>query len=379
MSPTSLFTVPFFTIAALAVGRTNGFTTPGYLASLASSGTSAVLMPPSEPEAPTSDAPSDYWSYEPPSQQSSPQLPILPEGIVPNLSPDGESMYVFPYEHQTELYEQYDHMVDGLEEAATLYTQQQEQQAEEILENYDDVNDDASAAMEDGDSLYAEADEFDNVSDYHGFQSDISDYRYWVSLFDDGAGDATAHVEEPQKQEAERERISESFYDYDDEDDEEEDDYIATFDGDLGNDEHHPVATNVLGTMLRPCAESFCTLLLPEDEHSSVCCKLTDSFLESNHGWYLAEFGLQAGHVGCISAEHWMDAYNDGVAPPLYLEATHAVALDDIDIDFLRAHADDHAVALERLQELQIVKAKLNKLMKRKGGGGNDEAESTGD
>jgi uncharacterized protein len=46
--------------------------------------------------------------------------------------------------------------------------------------------------------------------------------------------------------------------------------------------------------------------------------------------------GLQPGNHWCICAARWLEAYQDGVAPPVRLEATEASALEVIPLELLR-------------------------------------------
>jgi uncharacterized protein (DUF2237 family) len=49
--------------------------------------------------------------------------------------------------------------------------------------------------------------------------------------------------------------------------------------------------------------------------------------------------GLNPGDRWCLCASRWRDAYRDGMAPPVVLEACHERALDVVDLDILKAHA----------------------------------------
>jgi len=49
--------------------------------------------------------------------------------------------------------------------------------------------------------------------------------------------------------------------------------------------------------------------------------------------------GLVAGDRWCLCADRWQEALDAGVAPPVILEATHALALEFASLDDLRAHA----------------------------------------
>lgn len=49
--------------------------------------------------------------------------------------------------------------------------------------------------------------------------------------------------------------------------------------------------------------------------------------------------GLAPGDRWCVCAPRWRQAYEDGFAPPVVLEATHERALEHVGLDVLRAHA----------------------------------------
>ena len=49
--------------------------------------------------------------------------------------------------------------------------------------------------------------------------------------------------------------------------------------------------------------------------------------------------GIQPGDRWCLCAQRWQEALEDGMAPPVHLEATHILALEFIDLADLKAHA----------------------------------------
>ena len=74
-----------------------------------------------------------------------------------------------------------------------------------------------------------------------------------------------------------------------------------------------------------------------EDDHGThlLCAKVTDEFLNytKSRGNDLSTPrsyfpGLKAGDQWCLCVSRWAEAYNDGVAPPAVLQATHANTLD---------------------------------------------------
>lgn len=89
----------------------------------------------------------------------------------------------------------------------------------------------------------------------------------------------------------------------------------------------------------------------PEDIGShTVCAVMTAEFLAHQRGvgndltTPIPEYafpGLQPGDRWCVVAMRWLQAYDDGVAPPVVLGATHERATDVVPLDVLRAHAVD--------------------------------------
>ena len=79
-----------------------------------------------------------------------------------------------------------------------------------------------------------------------------------------------------------------------------------------------------------------------------VCAEVTSEFLEFSaaRGNDLStpnpmfDFqGLRPGDCWCLCAERWKEALEEGVAPPVKLEATHISALEFVDLEDLREHA----------------------------------------
>ena len=107
---------------------------------------------------------------------------------------------------------------------------------------------------------------------------------------------------------------------------------------------------NILGTNLEVCSlnpitgftRSGCCETGPEDlgQHT-VCAEVTDEFLQFSklQGNDLMtprpEFnftGLKPGDRWCLCASRWLEALEEGIAPPVILEATHEKALEIIDL-----------------------------------------------
>ncbi len=114
---------------------------------------------------------------------------------------------------------------------------------------------------------------------------------------------------------------------------------------------------NVLGGLLRVCGMSPLTGFTregwchtgPQDVGShTVCAQMTDAFLEyskccgNDLGTPAPEYGfpgLKVGDRWCVCASRWLEAAEDGVAPPVVLEATHERALQKIALADLEYHA----------------------------------------
>lgn len=113
---------------------------------------------------------------------------------------------------------------------------------------------------------------------------------------------------------------------------------------------------NILGTNLEVCSlnpitgftRSGCCETGPEDlgQHT-ICAEVTDEFLQFSKlkGNDLMtprpEFnftGLKPGDRWCLCASRWLEALEEGIAPPVILEATHEKALEIIDLAELKYH-----------------------------------------
>jgi uncharacterized protein len=117
------------------------------------------------------------------------------------------------------------------------------------------------------------------------------------------------------------------------------------------------VAKNVLGQELQPCGldpltgfyrDGCCSTGAEDFGVHVVCARMTAEFLEFSRATGndlstpqpAAGFpGLQPGDRWCLCASRWKEAYDAGVAPSVYLEATHAAALEWIELGELRQHA----------------------------------------
>jgi uncharacterized protein (DUF2237 family) len=114
---------------------------------------------------------------------------------------------------------------------------------------------------------------------------------------------------------------------------------------------------NVLGGELVPCSadpptgfyRDGCCRTGPDDLGLHiVCAEMTADFLaftrargndlstpRPEHGFA----GLRPGDRWCLCVSRWKEALEAGAAPPVVLEATHAGALEWVDLEQLQAHA----------------------------------------
>ena len=116
-------------------------------------------------------------------------------------------------------------------------------------------------------------------------------------------------------------------------------------------------ARNVLGAPLAPCGcqpltgwyrNGFCETAPSDRGQHSICCVMSESFLTyskaqgNDLSTPVPAFrfpGLKPGDHWCVCAPRWKQAYEDGMAPPVRLEATEESALAVVTLDQLREHA----------------------------------------
>ncbi len=118
---------------------------------------------------------------------------------------------------------------------------------------------------------------------------------------------------------------------------------------------------NVFGGKLETCSSSpmtgfyrdGCCRTGPEDLGlHAICAEVTEEFLQFSkaRGNDLStpnpeyDFpGLKPGDRWCLCALRWKEALDAGVAPPVILAATHALALEVVSLEDLKKHAIDLA------------------------------------
>ena len=114
---------------------------------------------------------------------------------------------------------------------------------------------------------------------------------------------------------------------------------------------------NVLGTDLADCSHDpvtgffrdGCCRTGPGDYGlHTVCALMTAEFLEFSKAAgndlstpvpEAAFPGLMPGDRWCVCVTRWKEAFEAGVAPPVVLEATHASALEFVELTDLERHA----------------------------------------
>ncbi|NEQ44295.1 MAG: DUF2237 domain-containing protein [Leptolyngbya sp. SIOISBB] len=118
-------------------------------------------------------------------------------------------------------------------------------------------------------------------------------------------------------------------------------------------------AKNVLGGSLETCStdpmtgfyrDGCCNTGAGDFGSHTVCAQVTEGFLSYSKAQGndlstpvpMYHFpGLKPGDRWCVCAARWKQAYEDGVAPPVALEATHEAALQVIDLEILQEYALD--------------------------------------
>ena len=116
---------------------------------------------------------------------------------------------------------------------------------------------------------------------------------------------------------------------------------------------------NVYGEALESCStepmtgffrDGCCNTNTQDIGSHTVCIEVSDTFLEYSRfrGNDLStpnpEFGfpgLNPGDRWCLCAARWLEAYQQNMAPRVFLTRTHIKALDTISIDILKQYAVD--------------------------------------
>jgi uncharacterized protein len=116
---------------------------------------------------------------------------------------------------------------------------------------------------------------------------------------------------------------------------------------------------NVFGEALRSCSDRPLTGFFrdgccntSDSDHGShtVCIEVSREFLEYSRfkgndlSTPLPEYefpGLKPGDRWCLCAARWLEAYQQGMAPRVFLARSHRKALDTVPLELLRQFAAD--------------------------------------
>ncbi|HEY7822278.1 MAG TPA: DUF2237 domain-containing protein [Acidimicrobiia bacterium] len=116
---------------------------------------------------------------------------------------------------------------------------------------------------------------------------------------------------------------------------------------------------NVLGEELESCSvdpvtgwfrDGSCATAPGDLGSHTICAVVTQEFLDhqkeigNDLTQPMPQFqfpGLTPGDRWCVTARNWLRAYEDGVAAPVVLAATHERALDIVTLTTLQEHAVD--------------------------------------
>ena len=94
--------------------------------------------------------------------------------------------------------------------------------------------------------------------------------------------------------------------------------------------------------------DGFCRTGADDTGRHTVCILATDDFLAFSKAAgndlstpmpQYAFPGLQAGDKWCLCMLRWREALNAGMAPQVYLDATHEAALTVVSLEDLKAYA----------------------------------------
>ncbi len=117
------------------------------------------------------------------------------------------------------------------------------------------------------------------------------------------------------------------------------------------------VPLNVLGEPLELCScsprtgwyrDGYCRSDATDLGRHTVCCVVTEAFLSYSRAqgndlstpMSAYDFpGLKPGDHWCVCAPRWLEAHDDGMAPPVRLAATEQSTLEVIDLALLQARA----------------------------------------
>lgn len=120
---------------------------------------------------------------------------------------------------------------------------------------------------------------------------------------------------------------------------------------------HMSLPNNVLGEKIKHCCtdpmtgyyrDGICQTGRDDYGTHIVCARVTDEFLQfsKSRGNDLTQAipgsnfpGLKAGDKWCLCISRWIEAYQEGVAPPVDLMASHEKVLQFIDLETLKEYS----------------------------------------
>ncbi len=117
------------------------------------------------------------------------------------------------------------------------------------------------------------------------------------------------------------------------------------------------MAKNILGTNLKPCCYSpmagfyrngSCDTGTEDIGMHTICVHITEKFLMfskqmgNDLSTSIPEYnftGLKEGAKWCLCLSRWIEAYKQGYAPKIDLEATHVSVIEHLDLDILKEYS----------------------------------------
>ena len=114
---------------------------------------------------------------------------------------------------------------------------------------------------------------------------------------------------------------------------------------------------NIIGSELQPCCfepmtgyfrDGYCKTMAGDTGTHVVCAMMTEEFLTFTRRrgndlttpipqWQFP--GLKVGDKWCLCVSRWLEAEENGVAPPILLESTHCKALDYAPLSVYKRYA----------------------------------------
>ncbi|MBX0323446.1 DUF2237 domain-containing protein [Halomicroarcula sp. F13] len=118
--------------------------------------------------------------------------------------------------------------------------------------------------------------------------------------------------------------------------------------------------SNVLGGDLESCSQDpvtgfmrdgYCYPLQRDPGRHEICAVMTETFLEYSKAAgndlvtprpELNFPGLEPGDRWCVCVPRWIEAHEDGHAPPVVLSATSEDVLEDVSLETLRSYSHEN-------------------------------------